>query len=199
MTMGTLLSTSLPYSLCGLLHSLLHSLLFSFDHLIELFGLLLGNTCFLMLNIGSIDGSGLDDKATGVYTWRCYLDFYEDKSGSEYLGSRTTHYDGELSGIAQALEGAREVGMLAILMDSKPAISTLRKMDRGVAPRSEIEARILKKFCNRTDKDTCVAWVKGHKGIKGNEEADKLCREASITGARVRRSGDTGMTEKIDI
>ena len=51
-----------------------------------------------------------------------------------------------------------------------------------MAPRSEIEARILKELCNRTDKNTCVAWVKGHKGIKGNEEADKFCREASILG-----------------
>ena len=36
----------------------------------------------------------------------------EDKTESEYLGTRATHYNGELSGIAQALEGAREVNML---------------------------------------------------------------------------------------
>src|SRR5258708_1830373 len=74
--------------------------------------------------------------------------------------------------------------MLAILTDSKPALFTLRKLDNGVAPpRSEIEARILKELCKRTGtQDTLVAWVKGHKGVEGNEEADKLCREATILG-----------------
>ena len=73
--------------------------------------------------------------------------------------------------------------MLAILTDSKPAISAIRKLDKGLAqPRSGIEARILEDLCKKIDKDTCVAWVKNHKGIKGKEEADRLCRQTSILG-----------------
>ena len=131
------------------------------------------------------DGSGLENKASGAFTRKSHTGFHEGKTGSTYLGTRATHYDGELSGIAQALEESREVSMLAILTDSKPAISTIRKLDTGTAPpRSEIEARILRELCRRTEQqdDTGVAWVKGHKGIEGNEEADKLCREASILG-----------------
>ena len=60
-------------------------------------------------------------------------------------------------------------------------------LDKGAAlPRSEIEARILKELYRRIDKDTCVAWVKCHKGIEGIEEADKLCRETSIVGTSRR-------------
>ena len=79
--------------------------------------------------------------------------------------------------------------MLAILTDSKPAISTLRKLDKGTTPpRSEIEARIIKELCRRTDKDTCVAWVKGHKGIEGNEEPQQTsCAERLQSWVTSRR------------
>ena len=68
--------------------------------------------------------------------------------GSEHLGEKATHYSRDLAGIAQAMEKAREVNMLAIHTDSKPGISTLTKLDRGLTPpRSEIEARELTKIC----------------------------------------------------
>lgn len=56
-----------------------------------------------------------DDKAVEAYIRKCHLGFHENKSDPEYLGIKASHYDGELSGIGQTLEGAREVGMLTIL------------------------------------------------------------------------------------
>ena len=44
------------------------------------------------------DVTGLEDKAAGAYTRKCHLGFHEDKAESEYLGTRVTHYDGELNG-----------------------------------------------------------------------------------------------------
>ena len=88
----------------------------------------------------------------------CYLGFHEKRSGSEYLSKKATQYDGELAGLAQAMEEVREVNMLAILTDSKPGILTLRKLDRGLTlPCLEIKARVLKELCIRIDKDTYVA------------------------------------------
>ena len=57
------------------------------------------------------------------------LGFHEDNAVSEFLGTKATHYDSELNGIAQALEESKEVNMLIALTDSKPAISALRKLD----------------------------------------------------------------------
>ena len=136
------------------------------------------------------DGSGLKNKAAGGF---CSNPNRTDKerqpeiTGSGYLGTKATHFDGELEGIALALEKYTEADthLLAIMTDSKPAIRTVEKLDSGIKPpRSAIEARILETLETRENNllETHIAWVKGHKDIKGNEKADKLSKETSILG-----------------
>ena len=115
------------------------------------------------------DGSGLDNKGAGAFTRSSHTALHGDRSGSRYLGTRATHFDRELSGIVQALEESRDVNLLAILTDSKPAISAIGKLDSGTSPpRSEIEAQILTELCRRkrNNLDTSLAWIKGHKGME---------------------------------
>ena len=74
---------------------------------------------------------------------------------------------------------------MALLFDCKPAIRVVEKLDSGTeAPRSAIEARIQHTLETRENNrlETYIAWVKGHKDIKGNEKADKLSKETSILG-----------------
>ena len=76
----------------------------------------------------------------------------------QYLGIKATHFDGQLTGIALALEGHKEADMVALLSDCKPAIRVVEKIDSGrLAPRTSIEARIQQALGNRREKDTYLA------------------------------------------
>ena len=107
------------------------------------------------------DGSGLDDKAAGSYHRSCYGGSHDVKSGSEYLG----------------IKGGGHVGDT-----DRQQVSNLSCEKAGSGTRPTTLRDRSKELGRRKDSDTRMVWVKGHKGIKGNEKAYKLCREASILG-----------------
>ena len=60
------------------------------------------------------------------------------------MGSKATHFDGELAGIALVPKGDTGTLTVALLSDCKPAIQVVEKIDLGLtrmASRSSIEAR----------------------------------------------------------
>ena len=135
------------------------------------------------------DGSALDNKAAGGFCANPNkLDKNKDqpdRMGGKYLGIKATHFDGELEGIALALEKHKNTNMVALLSDCKPAKRVVEKLDSGMeAPRSDIEARILNVLETRENKqqETYIAWVNGHKDIKGNKLGDKISKRTSILG-----------------
>ena len=76
------------------------------------------------------DGSGLNLKAASGFCSNPNNTSVKPP-GSKYLGTRSTHFNGELEGIALALENHTENLMLAIPTDSKPAIQVLEKLNLG--------------------------------------------------------------------
>ncbi|KAF8469941.1 RNase H-domain-containing protein [Kalaharituber pfeilii] len=113
------------------------------------------------------DGSRINDTTgAGAFSRGCM-------PISRYLGEQTTVNDAELLVMHKVF--SQQDGELLIITDSKIVISKQQKIAQG-EPTIGSAAQLVRDAWvarnHRSDLDTAIMWVKGHKGIQGNELAD---------------------------
>ena len=102
------------------------------------------------------------------------------------MGSNKEVFDAELEAMRLALDSWTRPGHLTICSDSQAAIARLRSTDVGAG--QLVAVRILNAIAARHargDGEVAVRWVPGHKGLEGNERADKAAKEAAAGSAPV--------------
>ena len=115
-------------------------------------------------------------------------------AGSVVVGNIATGWDGEVSGIRQALRMAPDVDML-VLSDSTAALWAIKRAaDRGRG-RSRDLVEVVHEVGRHSMRGLSMqfGWVKAHVGVDGNERADMMakagCRKSllpQVTESSVR-------------
>jgi len=131
--------------------------------------------------------------ATGVYTngsmnedgivgGGCYVEGGK-KLGGTTLGKLATVWDGEVCGVRGALEDAPRDSNVLILSDSQAAIAAVKKAGRTGKARTRDLKVVMEGIRERQSrlgpKAVSYGWVKAHNELHGNEEADRLAKEAT--------------------
>ncbi len=108
-----------------------------------------------------------------------------------YLGPRTQHtsYEAELVGVMCACEllldqtAPLKSNNIVLFVDNQAAIHVLDNYQYSTSQRFVTEARRLLQQCvTRLGVKILLQWVPGHRGVAGNEEVDRLAKDAA-TGA----------------
>jgi len=110
------------------------------------------------------DGSRMEERAAGA-----------TREKGLYLGEWATVADAEEAGVLLAWE---EHDVVAL--DSQGVIQRIANL-RFTGPRSWIEEKLLEQMQERP---RTLMWVKGHDGVEGNEEADRMARRTVDMGLR---------------
>ena len=102
--------------------------------------------------------------------------------GGVTLGKLATVWDGEVCGVRGALEGAPNEANVLILSDSQAAIAAVKNAGHTGKARTYDLKIVLKDIKERQARlgpgAVSFGWVKAHNELYGNEEADRLAKEA---------------------
>jgi len=103
--------------------------------------------------------------------------------GEVTLGKLATVWDGEVSRVREALEDAPSETNVLILSDSQAAIAAVKKAGRTGKARTRDLKIVMEEIRERQSRlgpnAVSFGWVKAHNELHGNEEADRLAKEAT--------------------
>ena len=99
------------------------------------------------------------------------------------IGDKVLVYNGELEALTQAIEYASKRAEnghhFEIYSDNQAAILRLANLSDNPGQSCQIRAMIASERIMTKNATLSLNWIPGHSGIKGNEVADKLAKEAS--------------------